>query len=227
MRLSVVFPFFNEEGSLPRIETELVPVLHGLGVEYEIVAVDDGSTDGSKALVLDLKERVQGLRLLEHPHNRGLGAALRTGFEAATGDAIVTFESDFTYPPVQIAKLIIRQMESGADCVAGVAMHGRKVPLLRRLGSDAVNRIYRLWAGPYASWTPLFRLYRTEAVRSLELESEGFEINAEILVKLLRAGRKVIEVPVDLVDRKEGASKMRVLKELRRHASLTYRLLFR
>ena len=227
MKLSVLVPFFNEEGSLPRIEHELLPVLKGLGVVYEILAVDDGSTDGSKEVILGLKERIPELRLIEHPQNRGLGAALRTGFEAASGDLILTFESDFTYAPVQIAKFIIRQLETGADCVAGSTVGSCQATLLRRMGSEMVNKMYRLWAGPYTAWTPLMRLYKTDAVKALPLKSVGFEINAEILVCLIRAGKKIVEVPVEVTLRQEGESKMSIFKELRRHGALTLRMFFR
>ena len=227
LKLSVVVPFYDEEKSLPRIETELVPVLDGLGLEYEIVAVDDGSTDGSRRVVEGLQKKLPSLRLVAHERNRGLGAAVRSGLAAAKGALIVTFESDFTYAPAQIAGLIIKHMETQADCVSVTTAGSKDVPAVRRLGSELVNLSYRLWAGPYMGWTPLLRLYRADALRGLELRCEGFEINAEILVALLRAGRKVAELPVQLTVRREGASKLRVLQELRRHAALTLRLLLR
>jgi dolichol-phosphate mannosyltransferase len=223
-KLTVVLPFYNEAESLPRVATELLPVLSGLGLGYEIVAVDDGSTDDSKRVALELKDRVPGLRLLDHPVNRGLGAAVRTGFAAASGDYIVTFQANFTNAPAQIAGLIIKQMETGADCVATTMCAAKDSPLAHRIGAGLLNRAFRLWAGPYDGWTPLFRLYKADAVKPLSLTSDGTEINAEILVELLRAGKKIVEVPGQLLSRREGVTKSTMLKELKDHAALTLRL---
>jgi dolichol-phosphate mannosyltransferase len=225
VKLSVIVPFCDEAGSLPRIATELAPVLDGLGLEYEIVGVNDGSRDDSRRVALALKEKLPALRLLEHPKNRGLGAAVRTGLAAAQGELIVTFEADFTCAPAQIAGLLIKQMETKADCVATTTVGSKDAPWLRRFGSQLVNRSYRLWAGPYTGWTPLFRLYRAEAVKPLTLKSEGFEINAEILISLLRAGGRIVEMPIELTARREGVSKLKVVRELRNHAALTLRML--
>ena len=95
--------------------------------------------------------------------------------------------------------------------------------------ADAELKPGEILVAPFTdpAWTPLFRLYRTTAVRELELESEGFEINAEILIALLKAGKKVVEVPVELTRRTEGSSKMSLVRDLLMHARLTFRHLFR
>lgn len=226
--LSVVLPCFNEAGNVPRLEAELFPELDKLALDYEVLAVDDGSSDSTLQALQDLSSRQPKLRVLKHPANLGLGAALKTGLRGATGDWLVFLDADMTFHPRHIRDLWEEKDRSAADCVSGSPhLCGMKeVPLARRLPSLAMNAFYRgLFGRAPTSYTPMFRLYRTGRLRSLELLSDGFEVSAEILVRLLKSGARVVEVPVPLAVRTQGASKMRNLRELGRHLRLIARLL--
>jgi len=228
--LSVVIPCFDEDACVGRFERELFPALDGLGLPYEVIAVDDGSEDATGEALRNLAAARPSVKALAHDRNRGLGAALRTGFAGAQGDWIVTLDADLTFHPSQIRALLDRQKETGADLVSGspflTAPGAAQVPWLRRLPSLMANAFYRGLCGPrLTSYTPIFRLYRTAALRSLRLESVGFEINAEIAARFLAAGRAVAEVPVVLTVRRLGASKLSPFPELWRHARLAARLL--
>ena len=225
--LSVVIPCRNEEGSLGRYEAELYPALDALGESYEIIAVDDGSSDGTRA-ALEALSRRKPLRLLIHERNRGLGAALRTGFSAARGDWIAALDADLTFHPRHLAALLARQRETGADLVAGAPFEARdsSVPWPLRLPSLMINAFYRgLFAHSFSSYTPMFRLYRKAALSTIDLKSEDFQISAEIAARFIKKGFRLAETPVPLTTRREGSSKLRRWRELKHHAALIVRLL--
>lgn len=227
--LTVLIPCFNEEEGLQRVEEETYPVLAELGRPCEVLAVDDGSTDGTAAALDALAARRADTRVLKHSANRGLGAAIRTGIEGARGTWLVPLDADLTFHPGNIAELLRARKETAADCVTGSPYLGGMpgVPLARRLPSLMMNAFYRgLFGRKLTSYTPMFRLYKTEDLRELPLTSEGFEISVEILVRLLRAGRTVVEVPVPLTVRRTGVSKLSRFRELSNHLSLAARLAF-
>lgn len=223
--LSLVIPCHNEEESVARYPGELFPTLEALGVGYEVVAVDDGSTDGTAKALEGLR-----VKLVRHPRCKGLGAALRSGFEAASGEWICVLDADLTFHPAQIRGLILCQKATGADMVAGSPFLKKEglagVAWSRRLPSWLVNAFYRGLLDPrLTSYTPIFRLYRASILKALPLKSEGFEINAEIAAGFVRAKRACAEIPAFLTVRQEGRSKLSGLRELSRHARLVLRLL--
>lgn len=226
--LSVLVPCLDEAESLPRLETELFGALDALGGPYEVLLVDDGSSDATPRLLAELAARRPRARVLTHPANRGIGASLKTGLAAASGERLVFLDADLTFHPALIKELLAAQAETDADCVSGSPFKGGmgEVPPGRRLPSLALNAFYRgLFEAKLTSYTPMFRLYRVADLRALSIESEGFEVSVEVLVKLLRAGKKVVEVPAALTARKAGASKLRRWRELRAHLRLAARLL--
>ena len=229
-QLSVVIPCCNEEGSVARFEAELFPALDALRLPYEVLAVDDGSTDGTRAALSALAGRHPRLKVLAHAHNRGLGAALRTAFAEARGEWIACLDADLTFAPEDLSALLDKQRETGADLVGGspflTAEGAAQVPLARRLPSLMLNAFYRgLFTHHFTAYTPMFRLYRASALKELSLRSEGFEISAEIAGLFVRRRKKLAEVPVALTTRRAGVSKLNRLRELKRHAALIGRLM--
>jgi glycosyltransferase involved in cell wall biosynthesis len=229
-QLTIVLPVFNEEGNLPRIETDLIPVLESSGRSWEILVVDDGSRDQSPALLRDLAHREPRLRIQTHETNFGLGRALRTGFAAAQGDFVLTLDTDFTFHPQIALDLLAKQEETQADCVIGSPLlRGGAlvdVPFHRTVLTKVSNRIYRLLLRTnITSITAICRLYRREALAGLNLRSDGFQINAEVLAGLVRNGRTIVEIPASLSTRTAGVSKIRTGAEIRRHLALIWLLL--
>ena len=223
--LSVVVPCCNEIGNLSRYPDELFGELSRLSIPTQVVFVDDGSTDGTPSGLERFASR-PGVTILRHERNRGLGAALRTGFSACAGDAIVALDADLTFHPKEIPALL-SAYTSGVDIVIGSPFRGRMAGVhpVRRALSASVNGIYRFLLGAHITATSsIFRLYRTEALQRLSLVSEGFDINAEILVKTLRGGGRVVEVPVTLGRRTAGVSKINVRREIRNHLRMLARI---
>lgn len=226
--LTVLVPCRDEADGLPRLESELFPALAALNTPWEALFVDDGSTDGTGAGLAALAARRPGVRALSHGENRGIGASLKTGLAKAKGDWLVFLDADLTFHPSLIARLLEERERTGADCVSGSPVLGgmAEVPLGRRLPSLALNTFYRgLFDSRLTSYTPMFRLYRTADLRALDIASSGFEVSVEVLVRLLRAGKKVVEVPVPLASRATGTSKLRRWRELKAHLALAASLL--
>lgn len=226
--ISIIIPAYNEEGNIPRIDTELVPVLNSLKKPYEIIVINDGSRDNTSDEVLKLKNK--HVRLINHEKNKGLGSAVRTGIKNAKGDIIVTYEADFTWAPHYIQELLQTASETKADCVIGshfhkqgkLEGHGKFVP--RIFMSRVVNKMYQLILGEKIySTSSLFRVYRAESLKNMNLESTGFTINAEILTKLVLNKKKIVEVPVILTKRIYGKSSINVPKAIINHLKIIFK----
>lgn len=224
--LSFVFPAYNEAENLRRFPTEVLPVFDRLMEPYEIIVVDDGSTDETAAIAEALGERVKVVR---HETNRGLGAALRTGIHEAKGNLLVTMDTDLTFAPALVARLLERFRQGDVDVVIGspkLAGYGKDIPSYRVFIAHAATLIYRLVLGVHVTAiSPIFRVYKREQLLSLPLKAEKFDINVEILFHLLRAGRRVVEIPAPLTQRIYGTSKLDYRKEMLRHLKLVWRIL--
>ena len=227
-KLSVILPCHNEEGNIPLWETGLFPVLAALPFPSECLVIDDGSTDGTLKAAEELARRQPSVKILRHTWNRGLGAGVRTGIAAATGDLILTLDSDLTFPPSLIPAML-DALTPGVACVCASPFLGRfeGVGPLRLFLSAAVNRIYRVLLGhPLTAVSSLCRLYRAAPVKALPLRSESFDINAEIIVFLLRSGTGVAEVPATLSVRRFGASKISTTREIKNHLKMFARIVW-
>jgi len=224
--ISVVIPAYNEEGNIRRIDSELTPVLNDLKEDYEIIIVNDGSVDKTEQEARSLKDK--NVRLVNHSRNMNLGMAVRTGIKESRGDIIVMYEADFTWKPEYIKELI-SELRKGYDCVIGSHYHKEgKISYYnyRIFLSQAVNKMYQVILGENISaMSSLFRVYKAEKIKKLNLTTTGFNINAEILIKLLRNNAKVKEVPVILTKRKFGKSKISVPKAIMNHLKLLFSLL--
>ncbi len=227
--ITYVIPAFNEEENIKRLGTELIPALNSSGEKYEIIIVNDGSSDNTEREGKKLAERFKFVRIISHQKNSGMGAAVRTGINNALGDILITLDSDLTYGPSEILKVLNEYKKTNADCVIGSHfMEGGSVDEVkdvRKFLSQAINHVYRiLFGGNVKTISSILRLYKTEQLRELNLTSTGFTINAEILFKLLQKKRKVVETPVTLTARKFGASKLNFWKESKNHMILLTRV---
>jgi len=162
--------------------------------------------------------------------NRGMGGAIRAGFAEARGEWIATLDADLTFPPAALKDMLAAGIAAKADLVSGSPylrpgdMAG--VSWVRTMPSLMINALYRgLFGMRLTAYTPVLRLYRTSFIKSLEIVSNGFEINAEIAARAMLAKRPVAEVPAPLRARVAGVSKLRRGRELKRHFALIFRLL--
>ena len=226
MSVTLVVPCYQEADALDAFAA----LLPQLSVD-EIVFVDDGSTDTTPERLAALTDSDPRVRVETHAENRGVGAAMRTGFESARGDVVVVYDADRTYPPEDIPRLV-EAVASDADvATASPFADGGSmpdVPAPRRLLSRAAAGAYRLALGKrgrgIATFTCAFRAYRRPVLDDLVFRSDGFPAAGEILGRLLLAGARVVEVPSRLTARTEGTSKMRVFRAASGHLGVLTRL---
>ncbi|MEM4259854.1 MAG: glycosyltransferase family 2 protein [Candidatus Woesearchaeota archaeon] len=229
LKLSILYPAFNEEQNVKNIPVELLPYIEKLGIPYEVIIIDDGSKDNTLNEAIKLKIKYPVIRVLKHKKNMGLGAAVKTGIKNAKGELLVTIDGDFTFHPRQIKDLFKRFQKGDVDCVIGsptLKGYGKDVPSYRIFLSKSVNLLYNILLGKrITAVSPIFRLYKTRQLKKLKIQANGFDINAEILFRLLEKNRIVTEIPARLTTRKFGESKLNNVKEIKNHIKLLLRIL--
>lgn len=227
VRVSVIIPCFNEIDALPQLEQKLPPVLELVAKQHgrtELILVDDGSSDGTLGALREAVERGvfgRGARVVPHDRNKGLGAALRTGFQAARGEILVTTDADGTYDFGDLLGLLAL-LQPGVDVVTASPYHPEGlvagVPAYRLVLSQGASFIYRALLDPSVyCYTAMFRAYRREVIEAVRFRSPGYLSMAEILSEALLAGFKVVEFPTVLTVRKYGQSKAKVARIIRDH----------
>lgn len=212
MLATIVVPAFNEGPDLARnLEALLLFLDRERGpYRYEVIVVDDGSDDETFAIAEEVARSHGNLQVLRHSENHGLGAAIRTGLGAARGSVLVTYDSDLSYDPTIIPRLLDAQAYHNADIVlASPYMKGgsvTNVPWVRRHLSREANR-YLSFAtnGRFATITCMVRAYRVAFIKAIECSENRMEINIELLFKALKRGATVAEIPADLKWSRERA----------------------
>ncbi len=231
--ISIIVPLYNESENVSHYPEDFFPVVEGLsrktGETFSYIFVDDGSKDDTVAQIKAVAQGRSDITLLEHGINRGMGNAIKTGLGTCTSELVVTMDSDLTFRPEDIEKLIAKYQETGADCVSGSPYMEKglmeEVTPFRLFLSASVNFMYRCLLGKkITSVSPIFRLYRREELAKLTITSSNFEINAEIISKMLIVGKNVVEVPVPLLKRKYGYSKINVKKEIKNNLVMLYKI---
>ncbi len=213
--VSVVVPMHNESENIPDTVEQIAAELQQHGHAFEIVAVDDGSTDDTAQKLNAMAKRQRYLRVISYQPNQGRGFAIREGIRAARGTIICTTDADLSYSADHLTRMIaLLQKYTKLDCVVGSPYtkggSTENVPALRLWISRAGNKVinYAI-GGKVKTSTGVLRAYRSECIKSLELFSSGKELHLEIITKLLASGYSVMEMPATLRSRKKGKSKFR------------------
>jgi glycosyltransferase involved in cell wall biosynthesis len=203
--VSFVLPAFNEEENIVTAIESTVAVASAHCSEYEIVVVDDGSSDRTAELVLMAATRHPEVRLLRHPTNLGYGQALRSGFADARLEFVFYTDSDNQFDMNEFPLLL--GWADQADVVAGYRKV-RQDPAMRRANAWAWNRLVRaLFFVPVRDVDCAFKIYRRASLATIEVESRGAMIDTEIMVKLARRGSTIIEVGVTHLPRTAGTAR--------------------
>jgi undecaprenyl-phosphate 4-deoxy-4-formamido-L-arabinose transferase len=210
--ISVIIPVFNEEENLPELGERLIRILTAMNRTFEIIFVDDGSTDRSWDLLSQLNDQYpQQVRALQFHRNFGQHQAIFAGFQAARGQVMITLDADLQNPPEEIPRLVVK-LEEGYDTVGGWR-ENRQDSLFRRLPSQLVNYLMsRVTGVKLRDYGCMLRAYRREVIDSINQchESSSF---IPALANLF--SHRVAEIPVGHAERERGQSKYSLFKLLR------------
>jgi glycosyltransferase involved in cell wall biosynthesis len=202
VKLSVVIPAYNEEATIAETIERVKAVDLG-SIAVEIVVVDDGSTDRTR----DILQTTPGIRVVLQPRNGGKGAAVKSGFRAATGDVVLIQDADLEYDPQDYEALLQPIIDGRADAVMGSRFllerlkffgKGKKSPFFTHyVGNKLIvaftNTLYRQSATDYEG---CYKVFAKTIVDRIPIEANGFEYDNELICKLLRRGYRLVEVPI-------------------------------
>jgi glycosyltransferase involved in cell wall biosynthesis len=243
LRLSIIMPVYNERATLQAIVERVQavdltvnagnsnPVLAGpVTLEREIVIVDDGSTDGTRDILDDWREDPPpNMQIIYHEQNSGKGAALRTGFQHATGDILIVQDADLEYDPRDYVKLLEPLLEGRAPVIYGSRFLGgprAAMSLSHTLGNQFLTIVTNILYGTSLSdMETCYKCFRRDIIDGMVLRSRAFEIEPELTAKILKQGYTIFEVPISYNGRnfhegkkigwKDGFSAVRTLVRYR------------
>jgi glycosyltransferase involved in cell wall biosynthesis len=206
MDVCVVIPAYNEEQNLERVVCELLGTLRLMEGDHRVLIVDDGSADRTGEIAARLADASAEVSLARHPSNRGLGGVYRTGFDRATGDAVTFWPADGQFDPAILPRFA--EELAHRDLVLGY-LPNRKRGLAGGLLSLGERILYRLLFGEMPRFQGVFMI-RTDVLRTTALTSagRGWAIVLELIIKVSRAGHRVVSLPTDLRPRMAGESKV-------------------
>lgn len=216
--LSVVIPAYNEENGIVEIMQRVLTIREGLkeaGIDdMELLVVNDGSHDRTAEVAGQLASQHTCVRIISHPHNRGYGAALKTGFAQAKGELVGFLDADGTYPPEYFPQLC-REALNGADLVIGSRMAGAesRMPATRRLGNWIFATLLSVlgWQRVTDSASGM-RVFKKEALERLSPLPDGLNLTPVMSTRAVHEGIKMVEVPIPYSER-VGRSKLSVVHD--------------
>lgn len=209
MKLSIIVPVFNEEKTVRKV-LEKIGSLKLKDIDYEIIVVDDGSTDATASLISNFKlqhgKQTSNFKSIKHKKNMGKGAAVKTGIKNSTGDYIIIQDADLEYDPKFIQKLLAPILKKEAKVVYGTRLNrwpdlerDERTPLflIHYLGNRFLSLITSILYGQWITDMETgYKLFPKKAVSKIKLNARGFEFEPEITAKLLKKGYKIFEVPI-------------------------------
>ena len=212
IKFSIVVPVFNEEGSAPKLHTLLTDVMRGLAEPYEIVFVDDGSTDRSPAILAEIHKADPCVRVVTLRRNFGQTPALKAGFDAARGEVIIAMDGDLQHDPAEIPSFI-EKLDEGFDIVSGWRYERKDKWLSRRLPSRIANwSMAKLSGVPLHDFGTTFKAYRREIIQGLPLYGE---LHRFIPALAAASGARIAEIPVTNPPRQYGKSNYGISRTFR------------
>jgi len=197
MKISIVIPCYNEKNTIE----EIVEAVRSAPIENkEIIIVDDCSGDGTRAV---LEEKISQMidRIIYHPVNRGKGAALRSGFAAATGDIILVQDADLEYNPEDYPVLLGPLMSGKADAVFGSRFMGGRPHRVLFFWHMAGNKFLTLFSNIFTNLNLTdieagYKAFKASVIKSIQIEEDRFAVEPEIIAKLARSGCRIYEVGI-------------------------------
>ena len=212
-RLSIVIPVFNEQATLARVVHKVIDVVPHL---FEVIVVDDCSTDQTKDIAAGLPERFSQVRVARHDKNLGKTAALRTGFALTTGDIVIVQDADLEYDPGEIYAVIQPILEGHADVVYGSRFLVKRAARVLYFYHYLANKVLTFTSNLLTNLNMTdietgYKAFKGHIIRSMIIDSSGFGFEIEVTAKVAKLGCAVYEVPISYYGRTyEDGKKIRV-----------------
>ena len=196
MQVSVVIPVYNEVNTI----REIVARVQAVDLDKEIIIVDDGSTDGTRELLQEITLSQENIRVIYHDRNQGKGAALRTGFEGATGDIVIVQDADLEYDPREYPILLEPILDGRADVVYGSRFLGgphRVLFFWHSLGNKFLTLLSNAVTNlNLTDMETCYKVFKREVLAGMNLKSNRFGFEPEFTVKIAKKGFRIYEVPI-------------------------------
>jgi glycosyltransferase involved in cell wall biosynthesis len=197
MKLSVVMPVYNERATLGEVVRKVLSV----PLEIELIAVDDGSGDGSREILAELQSEYPQIRVVLQPHNMGKGAALRRGIQEATGDFVIIQDADLEYDPSEYPQMIEPLIQGKADVVYGSRFLGGRPHRVLYFWHSVGNQFLTLLSNGLTNinlsdMETCYKVFRREVIQAIPIEENRFGFEPEITVKVARRSLRIYEVGI-------------------------------
>ncbi len=204
--LSVIVPVFNERSTVAEVIRRIRRV--DLPVDVEVIVVDDGSSDGTDKVLGALGDST--VRVINHPHNKGKGAAIRTGLEAIRGDLVLVQDADLEYDPADWVKLLEPILRGKSRVVYGSRFTGERKNMmpLHWVGNRFLSLVTNvLYSTTLSDMETGYKVFDRRVLEGITIVSDGFEFEPEITARVLRRGYRIYEVPISYAGREVDEGK--------------------
>ncbi|MFH1692108.1 MAG: glycosyltransferase family 2 protein [Candidatus Omnitrophota bacterium] len=193
MKLSIIMPIYNEEATLKHIIEKILSV----DIDKELIIVNDGSIDRSSQILDTIKN--DSIKIIKHSHNQGKGSAIKTGLSCVTGDIVVIQDADLEYDPADYIRLVEPIVAGEAKVVYGsrFLIKGNSISKSYYAANRFLTFLTNLLHGSrLTDMETCYKVFCTDILKGLDLDSDGFEIEPELTIKALKKGYKIREVPI-------------------------------
>jgi glycosyltransferase involved in cell wall biosynthesis len=204
LKLSILIPIYNERATI----LEIIQRVQAVPFEKEIIAVDDGSTDGTRELLSQIER--QGVTVLCHERNQGKGAAIQTALRRASGDIIVIQDADLEYDPRDYTQLVQPIIEGRAKVVYGSRFLGPRMAMFfwHMLANKALTLMTNiLYDAILSDMETGYKAFRADVIKGMRLHSRRFDFEPEVTAKVLKRGIRIFEVPISYYGREYSEGK--------------------